>query len=117
MENKALIYGANGYSADLIIAEVIKLGIKPILAGRNKIEVHKIAVKYRCEYKIFSLSNNKKIVSELTDIHTVLNCAGPFKFTAKQIIDACLESNTNYLDITGEIVDSCIGEYQVSKKK
>ncbi len=119
MENKALIYGANGYSADLIIAEVIKLGIKPILAGRNEIGVRNTAVKYGCEYRIFSLNDHEKIISELTDIHTVLNCAGPFRFTAKQMIDACLESKTNYLDITGEVevLDYAWKKDQIAKEQ
>lgn len=103
MNKKSMIYGANGYSADLIIAELIKQGIKPILAGRDEMGVRNAAVKYDCDYSIFSLNDHKEIISKLSDIHTVLNCAGPFRFTAKQMIKACLESKTNYLDITGEV--------------
>jgi short subunit dehydrogenase-like uncharacterized protein len=28
---------------------------------------------------------------------------GPFRHTAKQMIEACLLTNTHYIDITGEI--------------
>ena len=34
-QNKLMIYGAGGYSAQLIIEELLKKGIRPILAGRN----------------------------------------------------------------------------------
>ena len=33
----------------------------------------------------------------------MLNCAGPFKYTAESIANACLRCGAHYLDITGEI--------------
>jgi short subunit dehydrogenase-like uncharacterized protein len=33
----------------------------------------------------------------------VANCAGPFATTSAPMIDACLNNQTHYLDITGEI--------------
>jgi short subunit dehydrogenase-like uncharacterized protein len=98
-----MIYGANGYSAKLIIEELLNRGIKPLLAGRNGSAIKKAAEKYSCEYKIFDLADDKKSIKSLTGIHTVINCAGPFKYTAKEMIDYCLQTKTNYLDITGEM--------------
>ncbi len=98
-----MLYGANGYSAKLILAELLKLGINPILAGRNEHEISELALKHSLDYKIFSTDDDKKIIDALTGIHTILNCAGPFRHTAKDILDACLITGTNYLDITGEM--------------
>jgi short subunit dehydrogenase-like uncharacterized protein len=39
----------------------------------------------------------------LRGVHTVLNCAGPFRHTAAPLADACLRAGVNYLDITGEV--------------
>src|SRR5439155_4026648 len=39
----------------------------------------------------------------LNDVDLVLNCAGPFAATSRPLIDACLQTRTHYLDITGEI--------------
>ncbi len=102
-QNKLMIYGANGYSAQLIIEELCKRGIKPILAGRNESAIKQLADRHSSEYKIFDLADDKKSIEALNDIHTVINCAGPFKFTAKEMIDYCLQTKTNYLDITGEM--------------
>ncbi|MDQ7817728.1 MAG: saccharopine dehydrogenase NADP-binding domain-containing protein [Melioribacteraceae bacterium] len=102
-QNSLMVYGANGYSAQLIIEELLSRGIKPILAGRNGTAIKKIAQKYSCVYKIFDLTDDKKSIESLTGIHTVVNCAGPFKYTAKEMIDYCLHAKTNYLDITGEM--------------
>src|SRR5690606_41516044 len=39
----------------------------------------------------------------LRDVDLVLHCAGPFAGAAAPMRVACLESHTNYLDITGEL--------------
>ena len=98
-----LIYGANGYSAKLIIQEVLKIGLKPILAGRNTQYITSLANKHNLDYRIFSLSNQYEISKGLEDIEVVLNCAGPFIKTIKPLLEACLEKKAHYLDITGEI--------------
>lgn len=98
-----LIYGASGYSAQLIIEELVSRNMKPILAGRNETVIKPLAEKFNCSYKIFDLANDEKVIAALEGVHTVLNCAGPFKYTAKDLMDACLKTKTNYLDITGEI--------------
>lgn len=100
---KFILYGANGYTAKLIIQESLKQGLKPVLAGRTEAKVKKVADKHKLDYIIFDLSDKKKIVEVLKDFTVCLNAAGPFSQTAKPMIEACLESNTHYLDITGEI--------------
>jgi short subunit dehydrogenase-like uncharacterized protein len=101
--NKLMVYGANGYSAQLIIEELISKNIKPVLAGRNASRIIPLADKFKCEYRIFDLDNDELIEKYLEDVHTLINCAGPFRKTAKDLMEACLQSKTNYLDITGEI--------------
>lgn len=101
--NKLMVYGANGYSAQLIIEELISKNIRPILAGRNKSQLISLAKKFNCEYRAFDLEDAVLIEKYLEDIHTLLNCAGPFRQTAKELMEACLQTKTNYLDITGEI--------------
>jgi short subunit dehydrogenase-like uncharacterized protein len=39
----------------------------------------------------------------LAGIAVVAHCAGPFSATSAPMLDACLASNTHYVDITGEI--------------
>ncbi len=98
-----MIYGANGYSAGLIIEELIKLNIHPLLAGRNEEGIRTLAGRHALEYKVFDLSDESVIENSLEGVHTLLNCAGPFKYTAKELMEACLKMKVNYLDITGEM--------------
>ncbi len=101
--SRLMIYGATGYSAQLILEELISRNVKPVIAGRNEAGIKKIADKFCCEFRIFDLTDNTRIDGALSNIHTLLNCAGPFRMTAKELIEACLRTKTNYLDITGEI--------------
>lgn len=98
-----LIYGANGYSGKLVVEEALKRGLRPILAGRSESKIKSMAAAYNLDYKIFSLENVPKVVTQLEGIPLVLNCAGPFSKTTKPLIEACLLAQTHYLDITGEL--------------
>lgn len=98
-----MIYGANGYSAKLIIQKALSCDLKPVLAGRNLSEIKKVSETYNLPYKVFDLENESTVNENLKEIHTILNCAGPFKHTAKELIEGCLRNKVNYLDITGEM--------------
>lgn len=98
-----LIYGATGYTGDLIAREAVLRGPRPILAGRNREAVERLANELRCESRAFPLDEPGAIARHLDGVTLVLNCAGPFSATASPMMRACLERTAHYLDITGEI--------------
>jgi len=98
-----LIYGANGYTGELIARQAKKQGLQPILAGRNKAAVNALATELGLEARIFSLDTPEAIIRELENCKLALHCAGPFSATSEPMIEACLASGAHYLDITGEI--------------
>ncbi len=98
-----LLYGANGYTAKLILRFASEFGVKPFLAGRNELKIKPLAEEFGCEYRIFDLSEKEKLDAALRETPVVLHCAGPFMFTARPMMEACLRTGTHYLDITGEI--------------
>ena len=98
-----LIYGASGYTGRLIAELAFSKGLKPILAGRSESNIKPLADKYGFGFRIFNLDDTNEIFKHLEGIKLVLNCAGPFSKTAKQMVEACLISKVHYLDITGEI--------------
>jgi short subunit dehydrogenase-like uncharacterized protein len=100
---KWMIYGANGYSGELIANYAKQQSFSPIIAGRNSQTINAFANGLGFEARVFDLSNPTIIAQNLQDIDVVINCAGPFSHTAKPMIEACLQSKTHYLDITGEI--------------
>jgi short subunit dehydrogenase-like uncharacterized protein len=98
-----LIYGANGYTGELITQFAVEGGMKPILAGRNAIAVEALAKKHHLEYKVFSLDETDRLDSALQEVDVVLHCAGPFSLTARKMVEGCLRNKKHYTDITGEI--------------
>lgn len=95
-----LLYGANGYTGELIAREAVLRGHRPILAGRNADAIEPLARELACESRVFDLADAAK---HLDGVSIVLHCAGPFVHTSKPMVDACLAAGAHYLDITGEI--------------
>lgn len=93
-----MIYGANGYTGELIAREAAARGMRPILAGRSHDKVVELASELDLPSRIFPLTS-----PDLDEVDLVLHCAGPFSKTSKPMLEACLGSGAHYLDITGEI--------------
>ena len=98
-----MIYGANGYTGELIAREAKSRGRSPLLAGRSASKVTALAKELRLSPKVFALNSPAEIVEALRGIRLVLNCAGPFSKTAGPLMRACMSAKADYLDITGEI--------------
>ncbi|GAA4450068.1 saccharopine dehydrogenase NADP-binding domain-containing protein [Nibrella saemangeumensis] len=100
---EVLLYGANGYTAGLIIDLAGSYGVNLILAGRSAEKIKPLAERYGLPYRIADLQDSGALDAILQDVPVVLHCAGPFIRTALPMQQACLRTGTHYLDITGEI--------------
>jgi len=118
MKTQWMIYGANGYSAQLAIEKALEQGRKPILAGRNKTSIEALGQKFNLPVRIFDLSNVDKVAEQLSDVRVVSHCAGPFSATAEPMMKACIKAGTHYTDITGEgrVFEIAQGLHEQAKK-
>ncbi|HEY4368087.1 MAG TPA: saccharopine dehydrogenase NADP-binding domain-containing protein [Steroidobacteraceae bacterium] len=98
-----LLYGATGYTGELIAREAVRRGMRPVLAGRSREKLAKLAAELNCPSAVFALEDHTAMLSALENVAAVLHCAGPFSATARPMMQACLASHIHYLDITGEI--------------
>jgi short subunit dehydrogenase-like uncharacterized protein len=98
-----LIYGANGYTGELIARYAVERGMRPTLAGRNAIAIEALAKKHHLDYRVFSLDEKDRLDAALSEVDMVLHCAGPFSITSRPMAKACLRNKRHYTDITGEI--------------
>jgi saccharopine dehydrogenase (NAD+, L-lysine-forming) len=96
-----MIYGANGYTGEIVAEAAAARGDRPILAGRREDAVRPLAEKLGCPHRVFDLGGD--VAAGLDGVAVVLHCAGPFSRTSKPMVDACLARGVHYLDITGEI--------------
>jgi short subunit dehydrogenase-like uncharacterized protein len=97
-----LIYGATGYTGELVAREAVRRRMAPILAGRSD-RVEEVASALDLPARVFPLADPSSLRAHLADVDAVLHCAGPFVETSRPMVEACLDSGTHYLDITGEI--------------
>ncbi|WP_265110310.1 saccharopine dehydrogenase family protein [Halosolutus halophilus] len=95
-----LVYGSYGYTGQLVAREAISRGGSPVVAGRNGRKVRRQADELGVEGRTFDLAGD--VAARIGSFDAVLNCAGPFAETADPLLDACLATGTDYLDITGE---------------
>lgn len=98
-----MIYGANGYTGELIARLAARRGLRPVLAGRSGAAVGALADALGLESRIFALDQTGALRDGLAGVALVLHCAGPFSKTSAPMLRACLDAGVHYLDITGEI--------------
>ncbi|WP_020531575.1 saccharopine dehydrogenase family protein [Flexithrix dorotheae] len=98
-----LIYGAYGYTGELISRLAKEKGYKPTLAGRNPEKTKKLAEALNLPFEVFSLNETQLLEKVLSRHDLVLHIAGPYSHTAEIMVNACLKTKTHYLDVTGEL--------------
>ena len=98
-----LLYGANGYTGELLARLAAERGERPVLAGRNGPAVRRLAEELGLEHRVISLADRARVDAALADIDVVMHCAGPFSATSAPMVDACLRTGVHYADLTGEI--------------
>jgi len=93
-----MIYGATGYTGELVVEEALARGMAPIVAGRDAAKVAALGERTGLPTRSFGVD-----APDLSGVTVLLSCAGPFSRTAKPLVDACLRAGVHYLDVTGEI--------------
>src|SRR5262245_11556110 len=95
-----LLYGATGRSGTLIAEEAVAKGHRPVLAGRDRDRVRRLAERLDLPWVVGQPSEVGEI---LGDARLVLLVAGPFGATSPLVLRACLDAGVHYLDIANEI--------------
>lgn len=98
-----LVYGAYGYTGELVVEQALAAGQRPVLGGRRAEPLAALAARTGLRHVVADLDNPAALDRALEDVSVVAHCAGPFSATARPMVDACLRTGTHYLDITGEI--------------
>lgn len=117
--DKWMIYGANGYTGELMAEEAARRGMRPILAGRREEAIGPIAERLGLAHRVFTLGGVDEVAPHLEDVAALLLAAGPFSKTSARAVQACLETGTHYLDITGEIpvFEAAHAKDEIAKKR
>ena len=99
---QVIIYGAYGYTGKLMTTECKGAGLNVLLSGRNASRLQALSETTDYPYEVCRLEDAASLRLLLKKGGIVIHCAGPFQTTAEQMVRACMEAGTHYLDITGE---------------
>lgn len=110
-----LIYGATGYTGRMIARRAVAHRLDCSVAGRDAGKVEALASELGVEGAAFDVDDKARLEEAVGRAKCVVNAAGPFAATARQVIGACLAKSAHYLDITGEVdvfilAESCDAE-------
>ncbi|MGW0791186.1 saccharopine dehydrogenase family protein [Streptomyces sp. NPDC002911] len=99
---RLLVYGATGYTGKLVAEHARQSGLDVVVAGRNQERVALLGKELGVESRAFTVDDPELLRAALDDITVVLNVAGPFRHTARPLMDACIDKGVHYLDTTAE---------------
>jgi short subunit dehydrogenase-like uncharacterized protein len=102
---KLIIYGAAGYTGRMVCANVKAHGLDFVIAGQVKDEsrLGLLAAELGVEHRLFAADDRAAAQAAMDGVGVLLNCAGPFMYTAEPLMRACLATRVHYLDIAAEI--------------
>lgn len=98
-----MIYGASGFTAHLILERIKDVDLNVVLGGRSQEKMMQLSRKHEYPTRIFSLEDENEVAKNLDGIDLVVNCAGPFIFTAEPLAIGALRCGCDYFDINGEV--------------
>ncbi|MDQ3263080.1 MAG: saccharopine dehydrogenase NADP-binding domain-containing protein [Myxococcota bacterium] len=98
-----ILYGATGFTGELIAAAAHRRGLRPVLAGRSESKLAALASRFGFEHLSVSLDQPEALRQAVRGAAVVLHAAGPFVDTSLPMVEACLAEGASYLDITGEL--------------
>jgi hypothetical protein len=103
--NKAVtVFGAYGHTGRFVVSELRTRGWTPILSGRDSDKLNAIAAAHGGpEIRPASVDAPASLDRALAGAAAVINCAGPFAFTAAPVIEAAMRARIPYVDVAAEV--------------
>ena len=113
MENKRdfdlIMWGATGFTGNLVCEYINKnyqeKELKWAIAGRSKKKISKLQKRLNIDESriIIADSSDKNSLLKMTKkANVICTTVGPYAKYGTNLIEACIETGTNYCDITGE---------------
>lgn len=98
-----LLYGATGYTGRLIAEAAVAAGWRPLLAGRERRALDRLAGALGLDHRAIELDDEPRLSRAVAAVPLVVHAAGPFADTWRPMVEACLRAGGHYLDINGEL--------------
>lgn len=116
--HQVVIFGASGFTGQRIVENLARFllrtpstRVKWAVAGRSPDRVKRTLALVSQQTGIdvtntpvipASLEDRSSLLRMASETDIVMNCTGPFRLTGEPVVEACIESGSNYVDIAGE---------------
>jgi short subunit dehydrogenase-like uncharacterized protein len=99
------LYGATGYTGELVAEELTARGLPFVIAGRSADALIKLAARLSSQPEWVAVAANDLhgLEALARRARVLINCAGPFVRTGLAPARAAIDSGAHYLDSTGEL--------------
>ncbi len=111
MKSRLLLYGVDHYAGGLISRRAAEKGFAHIAAGNDIARVATLANELSrntpnlVEPRIFGLGDKARLAAQLDDVAVVVNCCPQISEVGPALVEACLETHTNYLDLSSNTLE------------
>jgi short subunit dehydrogenase-like uncharacterized protein len=103
MRARIVVFGATGYTGRLVLAELVALGCRPLVAGRGERQVEALAAEYGGLDAAVADATRPGSVRALVGRGDVLvSTVGPYSVYGRAALDAAVDAGAHYLDAAGE---------------
>lgn len=99
------VYGATGFTGGLVVAEIRRRGMDPVLVGRDETRLHAAAGTAGAtgaELRVAGLDDTAALAAAFDGCAAVVNCAGPFTLWGEPVVRAAIAARCHYVDTAGE---------------
>ena len=100
-----LLYGATGFTGELIAKTLASRGLPFVLSGRDQSRLEATAERIGIADAIVRPAHvhaPETLKAAMAGCRVVINCAGPFSQLGEPVIRAAIDCGIHYLDVTGE---------------
>jgi hypothetical protein len=106
-DKPVVVYGASGYTGQLICEYLREFNVPFVAAGRDKARISEALDRVpgiaTVPHEVIEVEHAVGPLTELlTGAKVVLNTVGPFAKHGGEVVEACLAAGCHYLDTTGE---------------
>lgn len=100
---KIAVYGATGSLGRLVVRELARQGVSPVLGGRSLDRLERLAAELGGA-RVFAaaIDDPAGLRALLDNCSAVINCAGPSSVCGEALVRAAIETGTHYVDAAGE---------------
>ncbi|MEV7499982.1 saccharopine dehydrogenase NADP-binding domain-containing protein [Streptomyces sp. NPDC093018] len=104
MTGRIVLLGATGYTGSLVLDSLLRRGLKPTLAGRNRAPLAALAERHGgLPHAIVDATDPASLRGVVGRGDVLVTTVGPFERFGHPLAQAAADAGAHYIDSTGEV--------------